>query len=177
MNRIILTLLIAWITHAIATESFAQNNIPRSVFGCGGITSSGGSYALKSTLGQPLIGKTSTTSSQSLIGFWYTIESIKVDVDELSASPATFFLSNYPNPFSKRTTIRFVLSSRAHVELTAFDMLGRKLVTITKEEFEAGSHELVFDASEFKARCSSQLINCILQTHRVTKSLPMIVLE
>lgn len=177
MNRIILTLLFAWIAHAIATESFAQNTIPRSVFGCGGITSSEGSYALKSTLGQPLIGKPSGTSNQSLIGFWYTIESIKVDVDALHESPATFFLSNYPNPFSKRTTIRFVLPSRAHVELTAFDMLGRKLMTITNEEFDAGSHEIAFDASKIDARYSSQLINCILQTHRVTKSLPMIVLE
>lgn len=177
MNRIILTLLFAWIAHAIATESLAQNNIPRSVFGCGGIANSDGSYTLKSTLGQPLIGKASGTSNQSLIGCWYTIESIKVDVDELHESPVTFFLSNYPNPFSERTMIRFVLPSRAHVELTAFDMLGRKLVTITNKEFEAGCHEVAFDASVTKTRNVAQLIYCTLQARHVTQSLPMIVLE
>ena len=177
MNRIILTLLFAWITHAIATESIAQNIIPRSVFGCGGTVSSDGSYSLKATLGQSLIGKNSSASNQALVGFWYTIGAIKVDVGKLPASPVTFFLTNYPNPFSKRTMIRFVLPSRARVELTAFDVLGRKLMTITNEEFEAGSHEVVFDASAIESRNAAQLIYCTLQARHIAQSLPMIVLE
>lgn len=177
MNKFIITLLFAWIAHAIATESTAQNFIPRSVLGCGGTASSDGSYSLKATLGQSLISKNSSASNQALIGFWYTIGAIKVDVDKPPASPVTFFLSNYPNPFSKRTVIRFVLPSRARVELTAFDMLGRRLMTITNEEFEAGSHEVVFDASAIESRNAAQRIYCTLQAQHVTQSLPMIVLE
>lgn len=155
----------------------SQQMISRSVFGCGGEMSSNSTYRINATLGQTLIGKITGTVNQKRIGFWYTIESIKVDVDELHASPMTFLLSNYPNPFSKRTTIRFLLPTRTAVVLEVFDMLGRKMATIANNVFEAGSHEVVFDTSDIESRCGAKLLYCTLRAQQVMQSLPMMVFE
>lgn len=62
--------------------------------------------------------------------------------------PAKFALNqNYPNPFNPTTNISFDLPQAATVELTIFDMLGRKVNTIVSERMNAGSHTVSFDAS------------------------------
>jgi len=45
---------------------------------------------------------------------------------------------NYPNPFKNTTTIEFELPEAGHVEITVFDMLGRKIICLLDEPREAG---------------------------------------
>jgi hypothetical protein len=62
--------------------------------------------------------------------------------------PATFNLSqNYPNPFNPSTRIQFVLPSRNFVTLKVYDLIGRDVATLVNGFKEAGSHEVLFDAS------------------------------
>ncbi|MEQ8525163.1 lamin tail domain-containing protein [Gracilimonas sp.] len=62
--------------------------------------------------------------------------------------PKSFDLKqNYPNPFNPTTNIAFDLPQAANVQLTVYDMLGRKVATLVNERMTAGSHTAAFDAS------------------------------
>ncbi len=62
--------------------------------------------------------------------------------------PTVYSLSqNYPNPFNPSTTIQFGLPEPAEVSLTLYDMVGRKVMTIAQQDYIAGRHKVVLDAS------------------------------
>ncbi len=58
---------------------------------------------------------------------------------------------NYPNPFNASTHIRFDLPSREHVKIEVFDILGRKVTTLTDAVYEKGSHQVSFNASNLSS--------------------------
>ncbi len=59
-----------------------------------------------------------------------------------------FALSNYPNPFNPETKIKFSLPERMFIELSVYNIRGRKIETFVREERETGIHGIVWDASE-----------------------------
>jgi hypothetical protein len=60
--------------------------------------------------------------------------------------PIEFSLSqNYPNPFNPSTVIRYGLSTRSHVLLEIFNVLGERIGVIVNAEEEAGFHSVVFE--------------------------------
>ncbi|MBK6910240.1 MAG: T9SS type A sorting domain-containing protein [bacterium] len=61
--------------------------------------------------------------------------------------PRELTLAAYPNPFNAQTQIRFTLTSRGHVKITVFDLLGRETGVLLNETREAGSHDTHFDGS------------------------------
>ncbi len=70
--------------------------------------------------------------------------------DELSnkIDPSDFSLSqNYPNPFNPETTIRFSIPEKGHVSLILYDIQGREIRKLSDNFYQAGSHEIVMDAS------------------------------
>ncbi|HED11677.1 MAG TPA: T9SS type A sorting domain-containing protein, partial [Caldithrix abyssi] len=61
--------------------------------------------------------------------------------------PQTFqLLQNYPNPFNPVTRIRYVLSRAATVELSVYDLMGRKVGLLAQGLKQAGTHEVIFNA-------------------------------
>ncbi len=75
------------------------------------------------------------------------------DIDKKSASNTNvvnneYYLSqNYPNPFNPSTIISYSLPVSGQVTLSVFDVLGREIATLINEQKEAGTHNVVFDAS------------------------------
>jgi len=74
---------------------------------------------------------------------------------ELGAAPtetvvpdAVRLHNNYPNPFRGSTTIEFELPDRRPVQLTVYDLLGRKVETLVNGERTAGRHEVTWDGGE-----------------------------
>jgi hypothetical protein len=64
--------------------------------------------------------------------------------------PVTYFLEqNYPNPFNPRTVIRWQLAGGSNVELSVYNLLGRKVATLVSERQEAGYYQITWDASGF----------------------------
>lgn len=62
------------------------------------------------------------------------------------APPEQFkLLHNYPNPFSSATTIEYRLPAEMRVEVTIYDMLGRKITTFAERLQAAGQHEVRWD--------------------------------
>ena len=54
---------------------------------------------------------------------------------------------NYPNPFNPSTRISYSLNNEVQVNLSVYDMLGRKVAELVNERQGSGAYELEFDAS------------------------------
>jgi flagellar hook assembly protein FlgD len=65
---------------------------------------------------------------------------------------------NYPNPFNPTTTIRFSTREPADVELTIYDLLGRKVKTLLNENLNAGTHSAVWDGKNKAGQSVSSAI-------------------
>lgn len=62
----------------------------------------------------------------------------------------SFGLSNYPNPAEDQTTITFELEETRFIELNVYDLQGKHLMEITKENFGPGKHEVEVDLTELE---------------------------
>jgi hypothetical protein len=51
-------------------------------------------------------------------------------------------LANYPNPFNSSTTIQYQLKAATHVDISIFDIHGRKIKTLKNDRQPAGFHSL-----------------------------------
>jgi hypothetical protein len=84
--------------------------------------------------------------------FWEDSSDIIVsDIEGFSnVIPGTFGLNqNYPNPFNPTTFINYELPITNDVELSIYNLIGQKIVTLVKESQRAGYHQVEWDASGF----------------------------
>ncbi|HBQ61646.1 MAG TPA: T9SS C-terminal target domain-containing protein, partial [Balneolaceae bacterium] len=71
---------------------------------------------------------------------------------ENSTVPERYELKqNYPNPFNPVTNITYSIPQSGQVKIAVFDMLGKKVVTLTNEIQSAGDHTVTFDASSLSS--------------------------
>jgi hypothetical protein len=54
-------------------------------------------------------------------------------------------MQNYPNPFNPITTISFDLPAKSTVSLKVYDIIGKEVMTLADEEYEAGSYAVQAD--------------------------------
>jgi hypothetical protein len=71
--------------------------------------------------------------------------------DKESITKQDFYLEqNYPNPFNATTTIRYMVggynSTSQHVELSIYNLLGQKVVTLVSGTQPDGEYEVVWNA-------------------------------
>jgi hypothetical protein len=88
--------------------------------------------------------------------------------------PTRFALAqNYPNPFNPSTIIRYDVPVASHVEITVYDVLGRKVATLVDGDIAAGSHELRFSAEGIP----SGVYFCWLSTKEFSSTIKMLVMK
>jgi len=69
--------------------------------------------------------------------------------DKRPEIPADFVLENiHPNPFNPTATIEFGLPQVSNVLVDVFDIMGRKVITLTDSEFQPGYHSIVWDGHD-----------------------------
>ncbi|HBZ37328.1 MAG TPA: hypothetical protein DEO59_02230, partial [Balneola sp.] len=56
-----------------------------------------------------------------------------------------------PNPFNPTTSISYKIPETANVQITLYDMLGRKLSTLVNERKLAGAYQLTLDMSTYSS--------------------------
>jgi hypothetical protein len=77
------------------------------------------------------------------------VQRINVHADENSDASMHFSLEqNYPNPFNAETTIEFTLPRSEVVEITIHNLRGEIIKTITNEEYDSGTHRVIWEATD-----------------------------
>ncbi len=74
--------------------------------------------------------------------FWLKTDLSTTDVDDnMYSIPNEFVLGqNYPNPFNPSTTIGYSIPDAGIVNITVYNLLGQKIVTLLNEFKQAGNH-------------------------------------
>ena len=63
--------------------------------------------------------------------------------------PVSFALAqNFPNPFSSYTTLAFDVPEPAHVQISVYDLLGRKVFDVVDEEYATGAHKVQISSDD-----------------------------
>ncbi len=60
---------------------------------------------------------------------------------------AFHLFQNYPNPFNPSTNIRYILRHAGDVNLTIYDVLGRKVITLADGYQEGGTHKVTWNGT------------------------------
>ncbi len=73
-------------------------------------------------------------------------------VEDVIEQETAITLRNYPNPFTRQTTIEFGLPKESSVTLFVSDMTGRKVVMLLNNEVQTqGTHLVTFDGGNYPA--------------------------
>ncbi|MEQ8579290.1 MAG: CARDB domain-containing protein [Balneola sp.] len=77
---------------------------------------------------------------------------ILTDIFNESEVPDKYLMEqNYPNPFNPSTSISYKVPEATNVQITLYDMLGRKLSTLINERKSAGTYQLTLDMSSYSS--------------------------
>jgi hypothetical protein len=147
--KIIFVMVLSALTWVSLSQ--AQTHLKSSVFGNGATIASSNADRIAGTLGQPIIGMTSSQSNIAQSGFWPQAIDLITSVERIpaEATPKEFRLQqNYPNPFNPMTTIVFALPKQSAVNMKLFDIQGRQVTVLVDEEFAPGVYKVVFDAQD-----------------------------
>jgi|GEM_PF-920502 len=114
-----------------------------------------GGYSVSLTIDAGLVGQyfqfgfSNTATLYESSGIFY--DNILLEVDNVSAVPdgSTLFGAtlgqNYPNPFNPMTRIDFALDRAENVDISVFDLGGRRVATLHQGELGAGEHHVVWN--------------------------------
>jgi len=70
-----------------------------------------------------------------------------VDVNDMGIQPLEYDLQqNYPNPFNPGTTITYSIKETGNVEIKIYDVLGREVLELLKEDKSPGLYKIDFKA-------------------------------
>ena len=69
------------------------------------------------------------------------------DIPQASSS-----LAVHPNPFNPRTTITFAVDHPQNVEISIFDMTGKRIAVLTNRLFQAGTHSVDWQGRDQQGR-------------------------
>ncbi len=80
---------------------------------------------------------------------------------------------NYPNPFNPSTTIVFNLPFSSFVTLTIYDMMGREIETLIKQELSSGKYTHHWNATNL----SGGIYICELRAGGSTKAIKLLMIK
>lgn len=81
----------------------------------------------------------------SILNF-FGIANTGVDKDESILPLSLELYQNIPNPFNSETKFTFVLPSTGEIELSVYDVLGRKISTVAEGKYNMGVHTISWSA-------------------------------
>ena len=82
-------------------------------------------------------------------------------------------LQNYPNPFSEKTTVSFVLKEPSNVNLTVYDMQGAVVSMLLDKKLDRGSYSVGFAS----AHLPSGIYQLVMKTPDQVKVRKMVIIK
>jgi hypothetical protein len=126
-------------------------------------------------LPQPVVHTVPTTklskSSASASRFRLVVSANNAASGYLPITPQ--LAQNYPNPFNPTTNITFSVPAQTRVTILVFNILGQKVATVTDQEYSAGSHVVVWNATNV----TSGVYFCRMNAADKTQTKKMVVLR
>jgi hypothetical protein len=109
------------------------------------------------------------------IGFVYDPSSVN-DGDEIAYKFE--LVGNYPNPFNPSTTIKFILPNSQQVNISVYDVLGRKIKNLISTILNAGTNEIRWDGkNDYSVSVTSGMYIYKIQTREGTITGKMMLLK
>jgi len=84
---------------------------------------------------------------------------------------------NVPNPFNPSTRIRYYLPEAARVDLSVYDVAGRRVIRLVDCDQPRGVHELTWNGAGPNGSCVSGVYFCRLSAGKKTISKKMVLLK
>jgi subtilisin-like proprotein convertase family protein len=99
-------------------------------------------------------------------------------VDTRGIPPAHFLAQNSPNPFGAQTSIRFGLPRAENIDLSVFNIEGRKVATLAGGLFEPGIYTLAWDGRDSAGRkVASGIYFCRLEAGAFEGTTKMLLMK
>ena len=117
-------------------------------------------------------------SKPNLFALVESDQQMSISDDSNEELPKEFKLKgNYPNPFNPVTVIPFTLPMQADVLIEVFDISGRRVARITDRQYEAGHHQVSFDAGSLAS--GVYLIRAVMRSveggdHQFTRKMALV---
>ena len=125
----------------------AQVRLDRSVTGAGATVSGNGQFAMVGTIGQPIIGRVSSSTNSAMFGFWQTLALPgTTSVRSVASQSASGALRIAPNPVVSHAQVRIVTRTTGRVTLKVYDALGLERQILIDQVRDAGEISLELDA-------------------------------
>ncbi|OQX92517.1 MAG: hypothetical protein B6D58_02605 [candidate division Zixibacteria bacterium 4484_95] len=87
-------------------------------------------------------------------------------------------MQNFPNPFNASTNIRFNLAKNTDVELSIYNLLGRKVTTLVSGNMTAGLKSVTWNGKDNSGnQVASGLYLYVLKTDDGSQSKQMLLLK
>jgi hypothetical protein len=79
-------------------------------------------------------------------------EALLRQVSQASIPAANVLVGNFPNPFNPQTHISYGIAAVGRVQLTIYDVLGRRVRNLVDERQEPGHYQMAWDAKDEQGR-------------------------
>jgi len=79
---------------------------------------------------------------------WVNAGNPTLSLENNSSLPNTYFIyQNYPNPFNPITKLQYELPENSFVNITVYDLLGKKVKTLVNSTQDSGFKSVIWDAT------------------------------
>jgi len=128
------------------------------------VTDNTGGFALQNVPGNTRYTVTVFKTGYSSASADITVENINYVITEpivletdlhesdVTKPNVTALKANYPNPFNPTTTIAFDIAKSGHVAIDVYNAKGQRVKTLANRVFEAGSHHLVWNGTDYSGK-------------------------
>ena len=94
----------------------------------------------------------------------------------VKSSPGFKLYQNYPNPFNPETTIQYDLPESEYVQLTIFNILGKKVSTLISDYKSAGNHQVTWNVKNNGVQLAGGIYFAQLKSESISKCIRLLYL-
>lgn len=107
------------------------------------------------------------------IGVYKSVHSITEVKEVENLLPASYHLSNYPNPFNPSTTIEWSIPQTVIVHISIYDAIGEKVATLVDAKLPRGDYKVQWGAREV----ASGIYFCRMETGSFVRTIKLMFLK